>query len=779
MVATLQKTIFTMGLIAFIIPVIFSQTCNLANEGLETSSTFSPPTGWQINGAFVGNINPHTGTNYLGFNSLDDEVITAAYNCPSQLCFYYRASAATANTDLEISYSDDNMATWHAVKTLYFIGENVPISYQYLCIDLPKQNYLFPNNNAVRLRFKQTRRSGGSFYVDDICISSGNCSVSSTRATFMPLPAYCLQANTNFNTEVCITDAQGTIDHSFGGTITLTKNSGAGILQGTTTQTAVQGCANFSNISLSSNGTYVLQATASNGLTGTSGNISLAACPTTDTLTVMTYNTLNFPVGRNDCGGGNVLVPARWDTLRKIIQYTKPDVLMICELHSDYAADSILNRSLNVGTSKYKRATYYVNRSSTTGVLNTMLFYNSQKISLKEQDYINTGDRDVNKYRTFIHDPNLTMHQDTVFIDFYEAHLKAGNFAIDVTDRASEADSIRQYIDRNATTRNSILGGDFNLYSSNEAAYQTLLSGGQPFFDPINSLGAWSANSNFAGIHTQATRFSESLDCGSMGGVDDRFDFLLVSNPILTGAKNVQYIPNSYLALGNNGTTFNQAINSNNNTSSVPDSVLNALLYMSDHLPVLMKLVVHYPQTTSLAVSTINLSAEARMDGNYLSFYSLNSQQVQYYTLERSIDAIHFETIHIGTDDLSRVQHFLDTRIQQGISYYRLTEYTTQGSKVQSPVVSVENTLFWENQYWIYPNPSQDIAYLQINNSKLYYDLYVHIYNTLGQLVDRRVIPIQLGKNTIPMDVADWNSGLYFVQLEWISGTMSLPFIKE
>src|SRR5688572_8734966 len=83
----------------------------------------------------------------------------------------------------------------------------------------------------------------------------------------------------------------------------------------------------------------------------------------TDTITVMVYNLLNFPNGRNDCGT-NIVVPARWDTLVKIIDYVRPDILMVCELQSAVGADSILNKALNThGRSGYQRAIFVPNRS--------------------------------------------------------------------------------------------------------------------------------------------------------------------------------------------------------------------------------------------------------------------------------------------------------------------------------------------------------------------------------------------------------------------------------
>jgi hypothetical protein len=130
-----------------------------------------------------------------------------------------------------------------------------------------------------------------------------------------------------------------------------------------------------------------------------------------------------------------------------------------------------------------------------------------------------------------------------------------------------------------------IVSGDLNLYGTDEPAYQKLLAE-EPenygrSFDPIDRYGGWHNNSSFADIHTQSTRTADLGDGGSTGGMDDRFDFILVSEPMLEKVKE-----NSYMAFGNDGNHFNQAINNGTNSAVSPE-VADALYYASDHLPVI------------------------------------------------------------------------------------------------------------------------------------------------------------------------------------------------
>jgi hypothetical protein len=575
-----------------------AQSCDLDFEGFENGGAFPP--GWTVNGAYTnGTIAPNTGTYHAGFNTEADELISDTYACPSQLCFYWRTSGSTSDFNMDISWSDNGGSTWSLLNTIDVQDSTNRTTYRQNCIDLSAISFSNPSN--VSFRFYQYNRVAGTWYLDDVCISSGGA----TQLQFSSVPAGCTPTSTNFTVEVCAVDACGNVDASFNGNITVAKNSGSGTLSGTTTIAVSNGCASFTNLQFNAADNYTLSASASGFSNITSNSFEVkSSCPMVDTLVVMSYNLLNFPNGRNDCGT-NITITNRVDTLKKIIQYVKPDILMVCELQDEAGADLILNNALNVnGVTYYQRATFVPNQSTSFTGLNNMFFYNSTKVTLKRQDEILTGTRDVGEYIVYGNDPNLSTTNDTTFIDFYAAHLKAGNTATDISDRASECSNIRTHIDAKPSGKNNVIGGDFNFYDAAEAGYQTLCySGAYPFNDPISSQGVWSNNSSFAAVHTQSTRASESIECGAPSGVDDRFDFILVSDNVLSGTNRVEYVPNSYDNLGNNGSTYNKSINDATNTDATPDEILNALYYMSDHLPVILKLAITYPNPSPLGLS--------------------------------------------------------------------------------------------------------------------------------------------------------------------------------
>jgi hypothetical protein len=330
-----------------------------------------------------------------------------------------------------------------------------------------------------------------------------------------------------------------------------------------------------------------------------------------ETLSIVSYNLLNFPDGRDDCGS-NLVVPNRADTLKKITDYLQPDIFVACEVQTQNGVDAVLNDALNAnGNSNYIAATFNGN-----GYLYNAMFYNSDKLVLKNQYTISSSPRDIDHYVLYLIDPNLNVFYDTTFVEVYMMHLKAGNSGSSEAQREVQTQILMDYIADRPADRNVFVCGDMNVYSSNDDGYQNMISGTFALKDPINTPGNWNNSSSYSSIHTQSTRTGEDLDCGSTGGMDDRFDQILVSQNVMNNNDNVEYQMGSYRAVGNDGNHFNSSLISGSN-SMYPSSVVRALYYMSDHLPVELKVDVSYPTSNGLALvpSQNNVSCNNGVDG--------------------------------------------------------------------------------------------------------------------------------------------------------------------
>lgn len=300
-----------------------------------------------------------------------------------------------------------------------------------------------------------------------------------------------------------------------------------------------------------------------------------------DTITVLSYNILNYPISNS----------TKADTLKPIIKYIQPDIFMITELTSGAGATTILNDALNVeGVTFYQKATYF-NGPDT----DNMLYYNSDKLVLQSQHEVQTALRNISEYVLYYKATGMTAASDTIFMYCYMVHLKASQGTTNEQRRNQEAILIKNYMDSRTNIENVFFGGDFNFYSNSlttEPAFNTILNGGNvALLDPISSPGVWHNNTSFSAIHTQSTRAGSLGDGGSFGGMDDRFDFIFFTSDLETGANKLTYVPGSYKAIGNDGNHYNQSLNAGTNNSA-PANVIDALYYMSDHLPIVLKATV-------------------------------------------------------------------------------------------------------------------------------------------------------------------------------------------
>jgi hypothetical protein len=328
----------------------------------------------------------------------------------------------------------------------------------------------------------------------------------------------------------------------------------------------------------------------------------------TDTLKVMVYNLLNYRSTTGQCSNTNNNPTTKENALEIIIDHTLPDVFVACEMGASpngINAFTLMNSSLNKkGRSYYNMANYSTTNGSN---LTNMLYYNSNKLVLESQTAVVKGlnnidlVRLVDIYTLYYKDPNLAQHGDTTYMHFIAAHLKAGNTTADRNERAEATEAVMAYLDTINATGNYFFMGDFNLYSPTEPAFLDMVNYTPDlsidFDDPANRVGNWSNNSSYADIHTQSTRTSGG--CAAGGGMDDRFDFILTSDAVLNNTDKVEYIPNTYWALGQDGNRFNGTIKSPTN-NSVPFYVANALYDLSDHLPVMMDIKVTLPSSNNV-----------------------------------------------------------------------------------------------------------------------------------------------------------------------------------
>ena len=315
-----------------------------------------------------------------------------------------------------------------------------------------------------------------------------------------------------------------------------------------------------------------------------------------DTLTVMQYNLLyygNYNSGFADCYETNNNTQRKDECIRTIVNYVKPDIFTVCEFGATSALQNdFLRHNLNINGANYWKSDNIINYAGES-IINH-IFYDSRKMGLKRHVALRTQPRDTDVYELYLKTRSLAAG-DTIKLVCIVAHPKAGQGY--AANRRALMQVAMDYVNQHYPTDNVLIMGDFNMYGASESGYrlltQTYSNPDICFIDPLAILGGvgeWSNNNLFTPFHTQSTR-SYSEECFSGGGLDDRFDFILMADEIAFSYNHLRYVQGSYHAVGNDGHHFNMSVDQGSNTS-VPAEVAEALFDGSDHLPVTMKIAV-------------------------------------------------------------------------------------------------------------------------------------------------------------------------------------------
>jgi exonuclease III len=376
---------------------------------------------------------------------------------------------------------------------------------------------------------------------------------------------------------------------------------------------------------------------------------------------VMAYNLLHFPSTLvYDADSGNYI--SREGVLSDIFHSYEPDIFMVCELESLDGAEIVLN-AIQTEDDRYNKANFIYNQSSSNTGLQQMIFYNEQKLSLESQEQVQTYLRDINHY-------TFRLSSTDIYLEVFVAHLKASSGYDNEQSRYSMALDLTQYLESMNPESYVIVGGDFNVYNSSEPAYQELLDETNNIVlkDPINAPGYWSNNDDFSYLHTQSTLTNNShlirpggSSDGATGGLDDRFDFLLVSDNMLNVGE-LYYVESSYNAYGNNANCFNDNINDSGCAGSYSQNLRDSLYKMSDHLPVVMELFTPENLSVSEEITTpwieingtnvVNNTLSLQVSDEYKSeaiwIYNMLGQKVSEKYIHSGVNDIDVNTYESG-----------------------------------------------------------------------------------------------------------------------------------
>lgn len=379
-----------------------------------------------------------------------------------------------------------------------------------------------------------------------------------------------------------------------------------------------------------------------------------------ETFKVMFYNLLNFPL--------EDAVPNRLNYLATILLDYNPDVFMVCELNNEAGANTILQLVQDRVNPSFEMATFELNTSDNNignqNDLQNLIYYDSSKFILENQSIVTTIFRDFNHYELKLNTVN--QNSNPVVLHAIVCHLKASSGTENQALRVEMAQDLTAYLNTLPSNSKIILAGDFNVYTSSEGAFQEFINpiNNIPFNDPANRIGSWHNNSSYVDVFTQSTRTQTGMG-GTTGGFDDRFDFIMTSNNLMTNS-NLKYVDDSYQVFGNNGNSdcYNQAINDSNcSGSEFSFEIRNALHNFSDHLPVTIQIetdqallnIQEFENSNGIEIVGSNIiKDDITLRINNLKF--INDELIIYNAIGQKVKSItpnNSNTLSISCNDLA------------------------------------------------------------------------------------------------------------------------------
>jgi|GEM_PF-5219722 len=181
------------------------------------------------------------------------------------------------------------------------------------------------------------------------------------------------------------------------------------------------------------------------------------------------------------------------------------------------------------------------------------------------------------------------------------------------------------------------------------------------------------------------------------------------------------------------------------------------------------------------AIELLVFDGEAKEDGNLIYWATASEYNSDYFVLEKSKDGITWEQIKSKEAAINSNQsisyEYFDTRNVTGVSYYRLISFDLYGQSDITKIVVVQNRKTGFEVESIYPIPAQNNISVNVYLSD-YQEIKIELYSFDGKMMKQEIQQSDVGLNKINMDLSDFATGIYWIQISSKMESFSQKIIK-
>jgi len=220
-------------------------------------------------------------------------------------------------------------------------------------------------------------------------------------------------------------------------------------------------------------------------------------------------------------------------------------------------------------------------------------------------------------------------------------------------------------------------------------------------------------------------------------------------------------------------------------SGTVPGSVTTSsnVLYLEFQTSTFSHFVIHPKFGGPLPVELTHFDAKAIDNSVELTWTTASEINSDYFEIFRSNDAENWEFIGkqeaVGNSTTETNYKSLDTNPFKGDSYYKLVQYDLDGNTKEYGPRHIHFESEQLNE--VYPNPANDIIYVNYHLNNFDEAVTIQIHNSLGQVIKSINTTGLEGNNNIEIGVNEMNSGIYTVRILSHNKTISnnIPLIIE